>query len=188
MKLNADILSLLDGPVAITIATCDADHVPSLAHAYGCRWDSARGRLRVFLLADEARPVLAGIAAFSPVAAVFSDVRSFHSLQVKGDDATLVSFDAADMRRREAHHRRVSAALVAQGFAPDSARGYFDVPADAGLLTLAFTPRDLFQQTPGPDAGRRIALPPLSPAQRRNNTYLPPEDRTRIHLRAATQA
>lgn len=156
MKLNSDILALLDGPVAISVATCDADHWPSLAHGYGCRWDPVSNRLRVFVLEDEAQAILANIVVSGAVAAVFSDVRSFRSLQIKAGDATLRSFDAEDAACQRQHHRKTSDELIELGYAPGPARGYFDVPQGARFVTLAFTPRDLFQQSPGPEAGMRL--------------------------------
>lgn len=156
MKLSTDILGLLDGPVAISVATCDADHWPNLAHGYGVRVEPHSGQIRIFVLRPEAEAILANIVGNGAVAAVFSDVSSFRSLQIKGGDATLRSFDAADAARQRGHHRRISQALRSLGYAAGPAEGYFGVPAEGSLVTLAFTPRDLYQQSPGPEAGLRL--------------------------------
>ena len=156
MKLATEIVALIKGPVAIAVASRDADHFPSLCHAYGCRWDAKGQILRIFVLADEAKPVLANIAANGEVAAVFSDVRTLRSLQIKGRDGHMLDFDAKDSRQQESHYRQTADGLLAAGYPDGPARGYFDVPAKAPLVTLAFTPVDIFQQTPGPNAGDRL--------------------------------
>jgi hypothetical protein len=162
MKLDPAVLSLIKGPVAISVAARDAAHWPSLCHAYGCRWEAKHDTLRIFLLADEARPVLADIAANGAVAAVFSDVRSFRSLQIKGRDGRAVAFDGKDARERADHYRRTSGELLALGYPAGPAQGYFSAPDGADFVTLAFTPQDVFQQTPGPGAGERLAGQPTA--------------------------
>ena len=67
-----------------------------------------------------------------------------------------VPFDAEDAACQRQHHRKTSDELIELGYAPGPARGYFDVPQGARFVTLAFTPRDLFQQSPGPEAGMRL--------------------------------
>lgn len=156
MKLATEIIALIAGPVAIAVASRDADHFPSLCHAYGCRWDAKKQILRIFVLTNEARPVLANVAANGEVAAVFSDVRTLRSLQIKGRDAYMLAFDARDARQQECHYRQTSAGLLAAGYPAGPALGYFDVPAKVDLVTLAFTPADIYQQTPGPNAGDRL--------------------------------
>lgn len=157
MKLDTTVLSLIQGPVAISVATRDAAHWPSLCHAYGCRWMDRLKTLRIFLLADEARPVLRDIAANGEVAAVFSDVRSFRSVQIKGSNGRTLAFDAADSKLRAAHYRITSEELLALGFPRGPAKGYFSAPANPDFVTLAFTPIDIFRQTPGPGAGAKLA-------------------------------
>jgi hypothetical protein len=157
MKLDSSILALIQGPVAISVAARDARHWPSLCHAYGCRWVAKSDLLRIFLLADEARPVLEDIAANGEVAAVFSDVRTFRSVQIKGRDGHTLSFDASDAKLRDAHYRLTSEELLALGFPQGPARGYFKAPAKPDFITLAFRPVDVFRQTPGPGAGAKLA-------------------------------
>lgn len=156
MKLAAEIIALITGPVAIAVASRDDGHVPSLCHAYGCRWDAREQSLRIFVLADEARPVLANIAANREVAAVFSDVRTLRSLQIKGRNGHTLPFDAKDARLRQSHYRQTADGLLAAGYPAGPAQGYFDVPPRPAFITLAFTPTDIFQQTPGPGAGDRL--------------------------------
>ncbi|MBI2255148.1 MAG: hypothetical protein HYU58_11060 [Proteobacteria bacterium] len=156
MITDPSLLALLAGPIAISAASRDAGLRPSVAHAYGCRVVSGGRQLRVFILRDEARQLLADITASGEVATVYSDVRSFRSLQIKGRDATIVSFDAEDAAAQLVHHRITAEELVALGYAAPLAHGYFSVPHKADFATVIFTPHDIFQQTPGPGAGDRL--------------------------------
>lgn len=156
MITDPSLLALLAGPIAISIASRDAGLRPSVVHAYGCRVVGDGARLRLFVLSDEARQLLADITANGEVATVYSDVRSFRSLQIKGSDAVIEPFDAEDAAAHVKHHRITAAELVALGYAAPLAHGYFSAPNKAGLVTVAFTPEDIFQQTPGPGAGDRL--------------------------------
>lgn len=155
-------LALLARPIAISIAGRDAELRPSVTHAYGCRVVAPDGdnpdlKIRLFLLRDEARQVLADIAANGEVATVYSDVRSFRSLQIKGHNAVIEEFDAADAAAQIAHHRLTADELVALGYAAPLAYGYFSVPKRADFVTVSFVPQDFFQQTPGPSAGEKLS-------------------------------
>ncbi|WP_374654469.1 hypothetical protein [Dongia sp.] len=157
MKPRSSHLALLARPIAISVSGRDAELRPSVAHAYGCRIVGEDEKIRVFVLRDEARQVLADIAANGAVATVYSDVRSFRSLQIKGHDAIIDAFDAADAAAQAEHHRLTSAELVALGYPAPLAHGYFSVPRHADFATVTFTPQDIFQQTPGPGAGAKLA-------------------------------
>jgi hypothetical protein len=150
-------LALLARPIAISIAGRSAELRPSVAHAYGCRVVGQAEKIRVFVLRDEARQVLEDIAANGEVATVYSDVRSFRSLQIKGHDAVIAEFDAEDAAAQAEHHRLTAEELVALGHPAPLAHGYFSVPRHAKFATVMFTPHDVFQQTPGPGAGAKLA-------------------------------
>lgn len=156
MSSQTSYLTLLSGPIAISIASRDASLRPSVAHAYGCRITDDGTRIRLFVLKDEARQLLADVTENGEVATVYSDVRSFRSLQIKGSDTVVEPFDADDAAAQVLHHRVTADELVALGYAAPLAHGYFSVPRKAAFATIAFTPQDVFQQTPGPGAGVRI--------------------------------
>jgi hypothetical protein len=163
MPADHTYLALLARPIAISVAGRDAELRPSVAHAYGCRVVGADGpsdaiKIRVFVLRDEARRVLADIEANGEVATVYSDVRSFRSLQIKGHDAVIEPFDAEDAAARSAHNRLTADELVALGYAAPLAHGYFSVPKHADFATVSFSPQDVFQQTPGPGAGDKLGV------------------------------
>ncbi len=156
MSSQTSYLTLLSGPIAISIASRDASLRPSVAHAYGCRVINDGARIRLFVLKDEARQLLADVMENGEVATVYSDVRSFRSLQIKGSDTIVEPFDTEDAAAQALHHRVTADELVALGYAAPLAHGYFSVPRKAEFATIAFTPQDVFQQTPGPGAGARI--------------------------------
>lgn len=178
MPADHAYLALLARPIAISVAGRDAELRPSVAHAYGCRVVGADGRgnairIRVFVLRDEARRVLADIDANGEVATVYSDVRSFRSLQIKGHDAVIEAFDAEDAAARTTHNRLTADELVALGYAAPLAHGYFSVPKHADFVTVSFSPQDVFQQTPGPGAGDKLGIEPDGKATGRKKAGRP---------------
>lgn len=151
MLLDSDLLALVTGPVSIVVSSRDGDLRPSVARAYGCRY--VDGRLRVFILRNEAGALAADVAHTRVLAAVFSHFRTFRTVQVKGSDARLEEFDAADGIALERYRAASSIELAGLGQSETTAQAFLSSQPAAARVTVSFSPGTLFQQTPGPGAG-----------------------------------
>lgn len=147
--------AFLAGPVSIGMASHDAQGVPSLARAYGCRVAPDRCEVMVFLCRRRSAPLLRDLAAGAPVAVVFSRPLTHETLQLKGLCARLDELAPGDREIMLAAGEAFCAELVALGYPEAFARALMAPSAD-DAVAATFTPVAAFEQTPGPRAGERL--------------------------------
>lgn len=157
--LDADQARFLSGPVAINVASHDPSMTPSVARAYGCRLAGDLRRLTVFVSALRSRVLLRDLGAGAPIAVVFTRPRSHQTLQVKGACADLSAPAPDDLAIMHAYGEAFGAEIRALGCADYFVRA-LTAPVDEEAVALTFAPAAVYEQTPGPDAGRRLESPP----------------------------
>lgn len=153
--LDAAQVAFLAGPVAIGMASHDADRMPSLSRAFGCRVSPDRREVRVFLSRIHSAPLLRDLEAGAPVAAVFSRPLTHETLQLKGEGVSLVDLEPGDRAIMLAAGEAFAAELVALGY-PEAFCRALMAPSGDEAVAAVFTPTALFEQTPGPKAGTRL--------------------------------
>jgi hypothetical protein len=87
------------------------------------------------------------------VAVVFADVVTCRSVQMKGFDAEVVGLAEGDAARIRAYRDEFFRAVESVDTPPEVARGMWS----EDHVALVFTPVELYDQTPGPGAGERVA-------------------------------
>jgi len=145
--------------VAVNVASCNAEGVPSLARAVGCRVSADRRKVTLFVAVPRAATLLRDLRAGGGVAAVFVRPTSHESIQLKGARAEIVPLVDGD---------RDAVQNYAEGFRAEIFQlGYQDPFASAlamaigeDLVGVAFEPTAAFLQTPGPLAGTRLGGKP----------------------------
>ena len=152
--------ALLEGPVSMIVGSRDAQLRPHVTRALGCRLDADRRRATVLLPRDAAAQVLADLRANGRVAVVASQPTSNRTLQIKGSDATLQPCSVDDEALAERHLTGFVEEIGQLGFSPEVARTLHGHAA--GIVAVAFTITEAFEQTPGPQAGtplKAVAAP-----------------------------
>jgi hypothetical protein len=153
--LDAEQASFIQGGVSVVVAARDADNLPRVARAFGCRVAEDRSSVGVFLARCQAAPLLAAIRAQRTIAVVFTLPSSHRSLQLKGVDAAIMPPAEGDLERARRHVDAFVADIVPLGYAESVMRALLWLdPAE--LTVVTFTPEAAFEQTPGPRAGERI--------------------------------
>lgn len=153
--LDAELAAFLEGGVSIHAASRDAQCVPHLSRAIGCRVDPGRRRVTLFLVASQSGAVLADCRANGAVAAVFSLPTTHRTVQLKGSDAALAEVGEADLVRIARYREAWIDQLAALGF--DRAIPRTIASGSRGdIVALTFTVSAAFVQTPGPSAGTRL--------------------------------
>ncbi len=141
--------------VAINVASCDADNMPTLARALGCRVSQDRQRVTVFLAASRSETLLNCLRARRRIAVVCSRPSTHQTLQLKGSDAAIVPVDESDHVLIAAYCESIVTELRNIGFLENYIRAVFSAPGD-DVVAVAFTPDAAFVATPGPGAGQRL--------------------------------
>jgi hypothetical protein len=150
MKFSSKQRALIQGPVGSYLSSVDGTSRPVLARILGTR--VVDSTMRVFVSVAQSAGVLDAVAAGRPVAAVFASVTTYESLQFKAASAELEPMDEADQAAARGFRRSMNAGLMSFGM-PD---GALPLMYRDDLIAIAFAPTDVFNQTPGPGAGRRI--------------------------------
>ncbi len=145
---------LLESGCALSIATVGPDGRPHVGRAWGLTvLDDGAARVRLLLDADDTT-IQTDIRAGSRLAVNCTDVRTLVSMQAKGRVTGLEEATASDRRRMQRHSDRFWGAVE-------------EVDGFPRRMTAHLVPRHLtaciaeldewYDQTPGPNAGRRIA-------------------------------
>jgi hypothetical protein len=154
VPLSPEQAAFLQGPVSINVASTGSDGWPVVCRAQGC--SVARDRRSVTLLLS-ARQASAVLAANGAIAAVFSRPASHATLQIKARGATRVPLTAAHRACHARYRSRLGDELGSLGYGSDLVQGLKLMLSSSDLVALRLSPDVIFDQTPGPDAGRVLA-------------------------------
>jgi hypothetical protein len=151
--LDAEVVGFIHGGVAAGVATRDDDLRPEFARGWGPQV-SANGRsIALCLSAPEGSPMRANLERNGAVAVGFSAPTIARAVQVKGVVAAVGEPEAADLERVERHVASFVAECARVGVPAEVAQRMF---VGAGLVSIRFSFDEVFDQTPGPTAGRRL--------------------------------
>ncbi|HEX6592896.1 MAG TPA: hypothetical protein VF050_12945 [Moraxellaceae bacterium] len=152
--LTEDVVRFMLSGVSISVASRDVRRVPSLARAAGCRVNA--GEVTVLLLPAQARQLLADISASGMVAVVFSSPSTNRTLQIKGRLQYIQAASSDDVAAAVQHREAFAEGIIPLGYAHDLAYAVH-CRDNVDLMAVRFAPTDVFEQTPGPKAGTRLA-------------------------------
>ncbi len=157
-RIDDELAGFLRSAVSIIAATRNAEHRPALVRAQGCRVDPGGGRLAVLVVACQADELLEDIRDNRRVAVVFTRPSTHRSVQIKGEDAQVVPIASDDLALAAAYRDAMVAELALIGVPEARVRAL--LAAVGELVAITFSPSSAFVQTPGPDAGRALEMPP----------------------------
>jgi hypothetical protein len=143
--------ALLEGHVSMIVGSRDAQLRPHVTRSLGCRLDADRRRATVLLPRDAGAQVIADLQANGRIAVVASQPTTNRTLQIKGSDATLRPCSAQDEALADEHLAGFIEEIGRLGFSPEVARTIHGHAS--GMVAVAFTVTEAFEQTPGPQAG-----------------------------------
>jgi len=158
--MNTDLLSdstlaFIQREVAIDVASCSSDKRPSASRGFACRVSPDRQRLTLFVRRGEAAQLLQDVLGQDVIAVVFCLPETEAAIQIKGRQVSLSAANADDLVYVEAYRQAFVDGIVKLGY--DRAFGLSYMATEAGqLVALSFTPEAVFEQTPGPMAGRCV--------------------------------
>ncbi len=157
VQLTTERAAFLQGPVSINVAASGRDGWPCVCRAQGCMVARDRRTVSVLLSARRGREVLDALDAGSSLAVVFSRPATHATLQLKAGRATRVALNATHLDCDARYARAFADELVELGYGADLGRGLIAMMAASDLVALRFAPEIIFDQTPGPAAGRVLA-------------------------------
>ncbi|MGZ4688874.1 MAG: hypothetical protein ACXVKA_01380 [Acidimicrobiia bacterium] len=150
--IEPDVVALFESGCATFVGTVDAEGNPAAAHAMGIQV-LGDGRLRIVLNAEEIQ-VLDNLREMKVVALGSTDVPTLRSVQTKGRAVLVEPVTAEDRIRTDAYLAEFFHAINVTDGTPLELLARL-VPRD--FVALVMTVDELFDQTPGPQAGASLS-------------------------------
>src|SRR5262245_38623784 len=150
------VVEMLHGPSYLQLGTRDADLRPAHTLAVGAMVHEDRQTVTVFVPTDRARRIVAHLESNGRVALGIGQA-SHEAYQLKGTYLSRRPTDADDLARQEAYRKALLADALRAGYPEDIARPFTQGFAYTPGTAITFRAEEVFLQTPGPDAGSRLA-------------------------------
>jgi hypothetical protein len=158
VTLTAEQAAFIQGPVSIVAATTGAGATNHISKVFGCRVAADGRSVTIILSALQAGALLADLRANGRLAVAFCRPTTDQTLQIKALDAQVTALVRDDYSTLAEHTDKLIAEIAPIGFPESIVRPLFGCsPSDA--VAVNFSPSAVFDQTPGPNAGARVAGP-----------------------------
>jgi hypothetical protein len=151
--LDPGVIEFIHGGVAVGVASRDEDMTPEFARGWGPQVSADGRSLRLCVTAPEGSRMRANLEQNGAVAVGFSPPTIAQAVQVKGVAVHVAEPEAADLERVERHVQTFVAEAERIGAPPELSRRMF---VGLGLVAIVFSIEEVYDQSPGPTAGRRL--------------------------------
>ena len=158
VSIGDELRSLLEGPVSVLVGTRDSRLIPEITRGWGLRVSEDRRRISLCVPVATSRKTLDNLEANGEIAATFSLPTNYRTFQLKGHHATSAEPDSMDLEA-VARHRDAFARVnerLGQPRRQVEAFWQSEIETSAALVKILFVPEQVFDQTPGPGAGKKL--------------------------------
>lgn len=156
VTIDDKLKAFLEGPVSIVVGTRDSRMVPEITRAWGARVSEDRGQISMCVPLGTSRKTLDNVESNGDIAATFALPTDYRAFQLKGVRATVSDPDEADLAAVQRHHDGFVEANLPLGQTRERLANFFqgEIETSTVLVKIIFTAEQIFDQTPGPGAGR----------------------------------
>lgn len=155
--LDHDHFAFIQSGVSITLAACAPGRLPSMSRGYACKLLEDGRRVCIAVRRSQAAEALENVRLTGRVAVAFSQPTTNRTVQLKGADARVVAFDAADEDLIRQHVEDFVPEAVALGTPEEMVRALLSHTLE-DMVAVVFSPCAGFDQTPGPKAGEPLSV------------------------------
>jgi len=151
------ILTFLEdrGTVAVS-GSRDANLIPQIQYLSGWQVESDKRTIRCSMHEAYTDNLFSSLEGNGQFSMTVEQIGSHETYQFKGDYVSSTEPDDADLAAHERIKKRFAKAFnQVLGFPEDVCQAYIPLPS----LVIRFTVREIYLQTPGPGAGRRLFPP-----------------------------
>ena len=151
MLLDDEVASMLNpGPFSVVVCTRDAEKRPDIVRGWGARLLDDRQTVEVFVGREPARRLVENLRDNGEIAMAICLVTTYQTLQLKGICTDVGEPEAPDLERVRASIDGFVTGVAEVGMPPSASRGV----AVSDVVRVRFRASAVFDQTPGPGAGR----------------------------------
>jgi hypothetical protein len=158
VSIDAELKKFLEGPVSVLVGTRDSRLVPEITRGWGPRVSEDRRWISLCVPLATSRKTLDNLDGNGEISVACSLPTNYLTFQLKGRCATTAEPDGADLAAVE-RHRNAFATVTESFWQPRRNVEPFwraEIETSAVMVKIVFAPGQVFDQTPGPDAGRRV--------------------------------
>jgi Pyridoxamine 5'-phosphate oxidase len=152
-KLSDDLLELFASGVTLYVATCSAERMPESVPGMGIRVHPDRRSVTVYVPTARAAATLSNLRASNQVAATLCHPPDHRTVQLKGRCTGFRDGTDADREAQEVFRAALVATFAEIGIPRALTRTLPWWPSTA----IDFEVRDVYVQTPGPNAGELLS-------------------------------
>lgn len=151
MELDDEVASFLQpGPLSVVVCTRDAEKRPDVVRGWGPRVLDDRATIEVFVGRGPAWKLVENVRDNGAMALAVSLVTTYQTVQLKGKCVEVGEPEECDFEHIRSHVDGFVAGIDDIGMSGPAARG----AAVTDVIKLRFRPESIFDQTPGPEAGK----------------------------------
>ncbi len=146
------IVHLLETGVSVMIGTRNASLIPECTRAWGIQVAPDRHTMTIFLSETFAGETIENLRANGMIAVTCTRPTDHITCQLKGRVTTITQVTQAERDHCRQWHHDFMAELKAVGVPPELPEAWILEPT----VAVEFAVSEVFDQTPGPGAGRKI--------------------------------
>ncbi len=158
VSIGDELKSLLEGPVSVLVGTRDSRLIPEITRAWGPRVSEDRQHVSLCVPLATSRKTLDNLDATGEIAATFSLPTNYRTFQLKGRSARAAEPDSGDLAAVERHREAFASVNEPLGQPRQRVEAFWraEIETSEALVKILFAPEQVFDQTPGPGAGRSL--------------------------------
>jgi hypothetical protein len=150
------VIQVLSGPSYVQIGTRDENLRPAHTYAIGAMVHGDRQTVTVLVPTARATRILPHLESNGRIALGIAQV-SHEAYQLKGTYLATRPADADDVARQEAYRQALLDDALRVGYPDEIARPLTQGFAYTPSVAITFRADEVFLQTPGPEAGKRLS-------------------------------
>lgn len=156
--IGDDLKALIEGPVSVLVGTRDSRLVPEITRAWGPRVSEDRQSVSLCVPVATSGKTLDNLEANGRIAVAFTHPANYKTFQLKGRHARIAESDSADLAVVDRHRDAFAVVNAPLGQPREVVESFWraEIETSGALVKILFKPEEVFDQTPGPGAGRRV--------------------------------
>lgn len=153
--ISAELKAFLESGVSVVVGTRNADLVPEITRAWGLLVSKDRKSISLCAPIATSRKTLDNLAANRQMTVCCSLPTSYKTVQLKGQCIQKTDPSRSDLAAVKRHREAFGRMNEVVGFPLKRSEMFWqtELESSPSLVKLYLAPEQIFDQTPGPDAG-----------------------------------
>ena len=152
LVIDGELKSFLESGLVVSVGTRSSDLIPNGVRGWGPRISEDGNGVELFIDRPAAASAISNLRDNGRIAVVFVKVDTNRSVQIKGRCVEVGDPQAGDWAQIERHRAAFIVAVSQHGFPQNLVRNLWSTQ----VVKVRFVIDDIFDQTPGPAAGRPL--------------------------------